>query len=216
MVARVTWQVRVSAGGVRDLGYHVVWCPKYRRPVLGGPVAARCEELIRARASEHGWPIAALEIMSDHVHLFVKAHPSHSPSHVARQFKGLTSRRLRDRVPAPAVAARRGSGNRKRIRRQLAREWRKVRNRRRDFPHKTARALVNTCDTIALECHRCRRRCVRPRQETVVCPVHGGMDADVNGARNVAARAGLGSGQAAPAARRSRCLRASERSRQAP
>ena len=44
-----------------------------------------------------------------------------------------------------------GSGNRKRIRRALAREWRKVRNRRRDFHHKTARALVNQCDVIALE-----------------------------------------------------------------
>jgi putative transposase len=167
--------------------------------------------------------------------------------------------------------ARRGSGNRKRLRRALAKEWRKVRNRRRDFHHKTARALVNTCDVIALEhlhtavmtrrpapkpdpdrpgafvpnkatakaglnksildagwaqfaniltgkaedagrqvvfvnpartsieCHRCGHRCTRPRQDTVICPVHGKMDADLNGARNIATRAGLGSGQA-PAA----------------
>jgi putative transposase len=47
--------------------------------------------------------------------------------------------------------ARRGSGNRQRLRRALAKEWRKVRNRRRDFHHKTARALVDTCDVIALE-----------------------------------------------------------------
>jgi putative transposase len=45
--------------------------------------------------------------------------------------------------------ARRGSGNRKRIRRQLAREWRKVRSRRRDFHHKTARTLVSEFDAIA-------------------------------------------------------------------
>jgi Probable transposase len=44
-----------------------------------------------------------------------------------------------------------GSGNRKRLRRALAREWRKVRNRRRDFHHKTPRALVNECDVIVLE-----------------------------------------------------------------
>jgi transposase len=43
---------------------------------------------------------------------------------------------------------------------------------------------------------RRRRRCIRPWQDTVVCPVHGLIDADVNGARNVYARAGLGSGQA--------------------
>jgi transposase len=31
----------------------------------------------------------------------------------------------------------------------------------------------------------------------VVCPVHGGMDADLNGACNILTRAGLGSGRAA-------------------
>ena len=168
--------------------------------------------------------------------------------------------------------ARPGSGNRKRIRRALAREWRKVRNRRRDFHHKTARELVSQCDVIALEdlntagmtkrsapkpdpgkpgtflpnqarakaglnrsildagwaqftsiltgkaaeagrgvvlvnpagtsigCHRCGRKCTRPQQKTVICPVHGVIDADVNGARNIASRAGLGSGQAPTAA----------------
>jgi putative transposase len=44
-----------------------------------------------------------------------------------------------------------GSGNRKRLRRALAKEWRKIHNRRRDFHHKTARALVDSCDLIAIE-----------------------------------------------------------------
>jgi putative transposase len=158
-----------------------------------------------------------------------------------------------------------GSGNRQRLRRALAKEWRKLRNRRRDFHHKTARALVDSCDTLALEhlrvaamtktasgtienpgrnvaakaglnrsildagwtqftrilvakaesagrrvvlvhpastsidCHACGSKCVRPRQDTVVCPVHGDLDADLNGARNIATRAGLGSGQASAA-----------------
>jgi putative transposase len=168
--------------------------------------------------------------------------------------------------------ARPGSGNRQRIRRALRKEWRKVRNRRRDFHHKTARALVDKCDVIALEalntagmtrrpaakpdpkepgaflpnqaaakaglnksildagwsqftgilaskaeeagrrvvfvnpagtsitCHQCGLRCVRPQQKTVICPTHGEMDADLNGARNICARAGLDSGQAADAA----------------
>ena len=82
-----------------DLGYHVVWCPKYRRPVLAGPVKDRCETLIRAKAAEHGWRIIALEIMPDHVHLSVKAHPKHSPSYIANQFKGFTSRTLRAEFP---------------------------------------------------------------------------------------------------------------------
>jgi putative transposase len=161
--------------------------------------------------------------------------------------------------------ARPGSGNRRRLRRALAKEWRKVRNQRRDFHHKSARALVDTCDALALEqlrvaamtaaaagsvehpgrnvaakaglnrsildagwgqftsilaakaesagrrvvlvhpgrtsidCHTCGASCGRPRQEIVVCPTHGELDADLNGARNIAARAGLGSGQASAA-----------------
>jgi putative transposase len=165
----------------------------------------------------------------------------------------------------------RGSGNRQRLRCALAKEWRKVRNRRRDFHHKTARALVDSCDVLALEklstagmtrrpapkpdpvqpgvflpdtaaakaglskaildaswaqfatiltakaesagrrvvfvnpagtsitCHLCGQECTRPRQDTVICPAHGTIDADVNGARNIATRAGLGSGQASAA-----------------
>jgi len=92
-------EVQVSAGGVYDLGYHVVWCPKYRRPVLTGPVRDRCEELIRARAAEREWRVVALEVMPDHVHLFVKAHPKDSPSYIANQLKGFTSRALRAEFP---------------------------------------------------------------------------------------------------------------------
>ncbi|WP_456302293.1 IS200/IS605 family transposase [Streptomyces chartreusis] len=95
----VTRKVRRFSGGVYDLGLHVVWCPKYRRPVLGGRVAARLEELIGVKAEERGWEIIALEVMPDHVHLFVKHGPKDSASFVANQFKGFTSRVLRAEFP---------------------------------------------------------------------------------------------------------------------
>jgi putative transposase len=92
-------RVTVGAGSPYDLGYHIVWCPKYRRPVLVGETGVRCDELIRARCVEHDWTIIALEVMPDHVHLFVKAHPKHSPSFIANQVKGFPSRILRDEFP---------------------------------------------------------------------------------------------------------------------
>ena len=49
----------------------------------------------------------------------------------------------------------------------------------------------------SITCCLCGARCARPRQDTVVCPVHGCMDADLNGACNILTRAGLGSGRAA-------------------
>jgi putative transposase len=137
------------------------------------------------------------------------------------------------RVSADKLAAaqqalarkRRGSANRRRARAKVAAVHRAIRNRRADFHHKTARALVTACDVIALEDLRvaCMTRsatgtaekpgvnvaaksglnrsildagCTRPRQDTVICPTHGPISADVYGARNIAARAELGSGQA--------------------
>lgn len=82
-----------------DLGLHVVWCSKYRRPVFCGRVAQRLEELVRSKADERGWEIIAVEVMPDQVHLFVKHDPKVSASYVANQFKGYTSRVLRAEFP---------------------------------------------------------------------------------------------------------------------
>ncbi|MCX5008853.1 IS200/IS605 family transposase [Streptomyces sp. NBC_00638] len=95
----VTRKVRRYSGGVYDVGLHVVWCPKYRRRVLGGRVAVRLRELTEGKAVEKGWEIIALEVMPDHVHLVVKHEPKASASYVANQFKGFTSRVLREEFP---------------------------------------------------------------------------------------------------------------------
>jgi REP-associated tyrosine transposase len=92
-------EVHVSASVGYDIGLHVVWCPKYRRPVLDGPVASRLRELIDAKAAEHGWQVVVCEIVPDHVHLFVKTSPKDSPAFVANQFKGASSRALRQEFP---------------------------------------------------------------------------------------------------------------------
>ncbi|MFD8119782.1 IS200/IS605 family transposase [Streptomyces albidoflavus] len=95
----VTRKARRFSGGVYDLGLHVAWCPKYRRPVLGARVAERLDELIRQKADERGWEIIELEVMPDRVHLFVKHDPKSSASYVANQFKGFTSSMLRTEFP---------------------------------------------------------------------------------------------------------------------
>ena len=96
----VVLEYETNRGVAYSLGYHLVWCPKYRRPVLVDAVAARLRELIGQKCDEHGWMIVALEVMPDHVHLFVRADPEASPTHLANQFKGMTSRVLRQEFPA--------------------------------------------------------------------------------------------------------------------
>jgi putative transposase len=90
---------RRTPGGVCSLGLHLVWCPKYRRRVLGGRVAGRCGELLEQIAGEHGWQIVARELMPDHVHVFVRVGPTDAPAAVVRAFKGRTARVLRQEFP---------------------------------------------------------------------------------------------------------------------
>jgi REP element-mobilizing transposase RayT len=52
-----------------------VWTPKYRRSVLVGPMARRCEQLIRQVATTYLAEISALEIMPDHGHGRVEVDP---------------------------------------------------------------------------------------------------------------------------------------------
>ena len=88
-----------SSGGVTSLGLHVVWCPKYRRRILGGRVAVRLNGLLEEIAYDHGWEIVASEVMPDHLHIFVRVRATDSPAEVVRAFKGRTSRALRAEFP---------------------------------------------------------------------------------------------------------------------
>ncbi len=44
---------RLGAHTKSDLKVHLVWLPKYRKPVLTGEVAIRVRDLIRQIAMEH-------------------------------------------------------------------------------------------------------------------------------------------------------------------
>ena len=90
---------RSNAGSVFNLHYHMVWCPKYRKKILGGAIAERLKELLCEKAEILGIEIEGLEIMPDHVHLFFAAAPTDAPQHFANQFKGYTSRILRQEFP---------------------------------------------------------------------------------------------------------------------
>jgi putative transposase len=90
---------RSNAGSVFSVKYHFVWCPKYRRNVLTGEIADELRSLLDQKGQELNAMIEALEIMPDHVHLFVQSDPTEAPQRLANQFKGYTSRLLRQRFP---------------------------------------------------------------------------------------------------------------------
>ena len=79
--------------------YHIIWCPKRRRKILGGKLADRCEELIREKCKDMGWEILELAIQLDHIQLFVRAWPTNSAAEIVKHCKGATSRVLRKEFP---------------------------------------------------------------------------------------------------------------------
>ena len=84
-----------SSHTVYNLGYQLVWCTKYRRKVLTTTIQVRLKQLIEEKAQEMKCEIKTIEVMDDHVRVFVNATPIHSPHQLAGQFKGVTSRILR-------------------------------------------------------------------------------------------------------------------------
>jgi putative transposase len=90
---------RKNAGSVFNLHLHFVWCPKYRKPVLVDAVETRLKKLLYEKATGLGVEIEGLEVMPDQVHLFVAVPPMEAPQHYANQFKGYTSRILRQEFP---------------------------------------------------------------------------------------------------------------------
>lgn len=79
--------------------YHVVWCPKYRRPVLIAGVDARLKEIIRDVARECRAEVIELEVMPDHVHVLVDVDPQFGIHRLVKLIKGRSSRLLRQEYP---------------------------------------------------------------------------------------------------------------------
>ena len=81
-------------GYVYSLQYHIVWCTKYRRPVLIDGVDSDCKELLYSLAEEYKFEITAIEVMPDHIHLLVDASPQFCIPDMIRIMKGGIARKL--------------------------------------------------------------------------------------------------------------------------
>ncbi len=92
-------EVRSNNNVVYRCTFHVVWCPKYRRKVIGGATDVGLKEIIREVCAERDAPIVDLETMPDHVHLLVSCDPRYGIHRLVKQIKGRSSRLLRDEFP---------------------------------------------------------------------------------------------------------------------
>ena len=79
--------------------YHVIFCPKYRRPVLEEPIQQRLKELILEKQSSYKYNIIELETMPNHVHILIDVNPKLGVHKCISKIKGYTSNILRKEFP---------------------------------------------------------------------------------------------------------------------
>ncbi len=83
---------------VCNINYHFVWCTKCRKPVL-----THDKDLIRVFkeiCQQYCWTIKALEVMPDHVHVFITTPPFDAPSKIAKLLKGISARKYFNLFPS--------------------------------------------------------------------------------------------------------------------
>jgi len=90
---------RLGAHTKSDLKVHVVWIPKYRKPVLTGDLALRVRDIIRQIASEHELEILSGKVARDHVHVFLSYRPTQDVAQIMQWLKGISSRVLLQEFP---------------------------------------------------------------------------------------------------------------------
>lgn len=80
--------------------YHIIFCPKYRRKVLINGIDERLKEILYDIAKEIDVEIKALEVMPDHVHMFIEFDPRINLHNVVKRLKGRSSHILREEYPS--------------------------------------------------------------------------------------------------------------------
>ena len=79
--------------------YHIVWCPKYRRPVLVEPVANRLETILQEIIDKYYSELIEMEIMEDHIHILLECDPQFGIHKLVKRLKGISSKKLREEFP---------------------------------------------------------------------------------------------------------------------
>jgi putative transposase len=92
----VSQNYRHKTTSVTLINYHFVWITRRRRKVLIGEVESRLLELIRETAQNLDCEVVAVEIMPDHVHLFLNCPPTLAPDQIMFRIKARTAKVLRE------------------------------------------------------------------------------------------------------------------------
>jgi len=93
-------QYKSNNNVVYNCKYHIVWTPKYRRPVLGAGIDTRLKATIQEVCQELDCELLAIEVLPDHVHVLAEVDPQFGIHRFVKTIKGKSSHILRSEFPA--------------------------------------------------------------------------------------------------------------------
>lgn len=79
--------------------YHLIWCPKFRFNVLKDGIELSLKEILLSISRRYSFEIIQMEVMPDHLHLFVSAKPTVAPTDLVRTLKSVSAVELFKRHP---------------------------------------------------------------------------------------------------------------------
>jgi putative transposase len=80
--------------------YHLVWKPKYSWDIFKFPwIKKDCEAILNEAALRYNIQVYELEVMEDHIHIFVEIPPTMSVSKALNLLKGFSSYKLFQKQP---------------------------------------------------------------------------------------------------------------------
>ena len=91
--------IKSTRHAVYDLKYHLVWVPKYRKHIFDDEIRKSVKEVFQKIAEEYEFEIDTMEVMEDHVHIFVEAPPRYSPSQIVQIIKSISAREIFKKYP---------------------------------------------------------------------------------------------------------------------
>lgn len=73
-----------------NINYHLVWCTKYRHQILKGNVELFLKSVIQKIYKYYKYTLLKIEVIPDHLHLFLSAKPYISPTEIVKTIKSIT------------------------------------------------------------------------------------------------------------------------------
>lgn len=83
-----------SSHAVHKLGYHLVWTTKFRKEILKDGLDVIVKNAIGETCLAYDWLIHSIEIMPDHIHLFIQVNHTDRICDVVKTLKSISAVKL--------------------------------------------------------------------------------------------------------------------------